>query len=325
MQLVPELIESYIVEVCRFVPKEQRKEIAQDLRDGIAEEVYERADERGEEPNEDDARIVLERFGHPLKVAGSYQPQKYLIGPDMYPVMMQTMRVVLAVVAVILVVAFYVLGQAQGWQIGPIDLFWMTLEVLVWTVFAIFLVFAGLEMSGEKLNWYDSWSAKSLSPNSMSTINRSDVVTNIVSEGFFLLWWNDVVVLQNFLPEGTLTLTLAPIWQDYFWPLNIVFLALFSLHIYTLVTGVWHRWTLLTEVFLSAAFLGLGVVLLTGGPLLLAEGLIAEDQLVNSEPADNVVRGALLVVLGFTVWDLWAAFKNLRGRVYGKTAVEMSV
>ena len=153
----------------------------------------------------------------------------------------------------------------------------------------------------------------------MSTVSRSDVVTNILSEGFFLLWWNDVLVLQNLIPDGVLTITLTPIWQDYFWPLNIVFLALLLLHVYTLVVGVWHRWTLLTEVFVSTAFISLGVVILTGGPLLIVEG-----QLVSGEHVQNIARTTLVVILGFAAWDLWSALKNLRGRVYGKTAVEMS-
>ncbi|NKB97210.1 MAG: hypothetical protein GKR90_01735 [Pseudomonadales bacterium] len=191
-----QLVESYVIEVCRFVPSEQRDEIARDLREAIAEEVYELADARNEEPTDADAKQVLSGFGHPLKVAGRYQPQRYLIGPEIFPAMLQTLRIVIGFALGIQVVAIVVFGSLQEWTIGPWDLFWMTFELVLWILFVIVGAFIAVEYSGEKLGWYENWSPQSLSPNSMGVISRSDIVTNIVTGGFFLLWWNDVVVLH---------------------------------------------------------------------------------------------------------------------------------
>lgn len=315
-----QLVESYVIEVCRFVPKEQRDDIARDLREAIAEEVYELAESRGEEPNDDDVRRVLRGFGHPLKVAGRYQPQKYLIGPEIYPAMMQTMRVVLTFAVVIQVIAILLLGYSQDWQIGPWTLFWMTFELVVWIVVAIVAVFIAIEYSGEKFGWYEDWSPDRLSLDASGTVSRSDAVTNIVSEGFFLLWWNSVVVLQNFLPDDVFDLTLAPIWDVYFWPLNILFAGLFVLHVYTLMTGIWRRWSLLTEVFFNTALVGLGLVLIMGGELVSVGGQLATDHsLVQTN-----VRIAILIIMGLTIWDIWIALKNLRGQVYSSNTVELS-
>ena len=62
------LVESYLIEVCRFVPSELRDEIARDLREAIAEEIYVLADAHNEDPPDTDVKQVLNRFGHPLKV-----------------------------------------------------------------------------------------------------------------------------------------------------------------------------------------------------------------------------------------------------------------
>lgn len=315
-----QLVESYVIEVCRFVPSEQRDEIARDLREAIAEEVYELADARNEEPTDEDAKQVLSGFGHPLKVAGRYQPQRYLIGPEIFPAMLQTLRIVIGFALGIQVVAVVVFGSLQEWTIGPWDLFWMTFELVLWILFVIVAAFVAVEYSGEKLGWYENWSPQSLSPNSMGVISRSDMVTNIVTGGFFLLWWNDVVALQNFLPEGVLTFELMPIWFEYFWHLNVVFGATFLVHVYTLILGVWRKWCLLAEVAGNAALIGLALVLLTSGDLVAVDGELGA-KLVSVQ---TVVKVGLMVVIGVTLWDVWIALKNLRGQVYGASSVEMS-
>ncbi|MEE2782380.1 MAG: hypothetical protein VYE04_03420 [Pseudomonadota bacterium] len=310
------LIESYVVEVCRFVPKEQREEIAQDLRDAITQEAQEVADARGAVPIEADIEQVLAGFGHPLKVAGSYQPKKYLIGPELYPALWQTLRVVLTCALGIQVAAIIVFARLEEWQMGPWQLFSMTFEIILWIVVVVFAAFAVIEYSGEKLGWYENWQPASLSRNSMSTVDRSDLVTNLVGEGFFLLWWNDVVVVQNFLPADALVFSLSPVWEGYFWPLNFVFGGLFLLHVVTLTLGIWRRGGLLSELVLDGALIGLALAILASGNLLEYGGNLAEKILTPSH-IPTIMQVVIGVVIAATLWDMWTAVKNLQGQGYG--------
>jgi hypothetical protein len=142
------------------------------------------------------------------------------------------------------------------------------------------------------------------------------VITNLLSEGFFLLWWNDVVVLSNLIPEDIAEriVSLAPLWEAYFWPLNIIVGALFILHFYVLVRGVWQRHALLAELVGNVACLGVAAVLLTSGDLVML------NDSFSPEFENNVQRSvqlSILVICGFVVWDMWLALRTFRGAMSG--------
>ena len=307
-----ELVQSYLNEVSRFLAEEQREDVLPDLRDAIEEEVFAVSEEAGREPTEDDERAVLAGFGHPLKVANRYQPQRSLIGPDLYPAYRQTLRVVLSTVIAAFLVVALVLAHVQDWTIGPWSLFWTGVEIVIWVAVVVTLVFVATEYSGERFNWYDNWRPEMVSPGTLGVIDRSDVLTNLVSEGVFLLWWNDVLVFQNFFPAFDVSLQLSPVWDPYLIPLNVVIGLSFLLHVYVLVAGVWRRQALVAEVALFVAVIAVGIVLLFAGDLIVVEGDFLNEQGVAN--VQRVVKVTIMVIAGFTAWDIWVAAKMLLGR-----------
>ncbi|MCR9262135.1 MAG: hypothetical protein NXH95_20660 [Pseudomonadaceae bacterium] len=307
-----QLVESYLYEVGRFLPKEERDELLADLRDDILGEVEGLAEAAGRPPELTDEQVVIARFGHPLKAAGRYQTPRALIGTELYPAFTHTLKVVFSVAFFGLVLVWLIGAEAADWRLGPFQLLGLAIEVLLWVFASVVLVFVAIEYSGERLRWYENWQPSELSSTSLGVINRQDVITNLISEGFFLLWWNNVVVLMQFLPEGASAqvIALAPIWETFFWPLNILFGALFLLHFYVLVRGVWLRPVLIAEVVGNTALLAIAAVLLTSGDL-----LVLNDGFPNgfTSNAQLVVKVALLVVCAATIWDIWLAFKTFRG------------
>lgn len=307
-----QLVESYLYEVGRFLPKEERDELLADLRDDILGEVEGAAEAAGRAPDVSDEQEVIARFGHPLKAASRYQKPRALIGTDLYPAFIHTLKTVFGVAVFGLVLVWLIGGETADWRLGPLQLLGMSIDVLLWVFASVVLVFVAIEYSGERLQWYENWKPSALSSTSLGVINRQDVITNLISEGFFLLWWNNVVVLLRFLPEGAAeqVITLSPIWETFFWPLNIIFGALFLLHFYVLVRGVWQRFVLLTEVVGNTALLAIAVVLLGSGDLVLFNDQFPGGFASN---AQLVVKVTLLVVCAATVWDIWLAFKTFRG------------
>ena len=314
-----QLVESYVNEVSQFLPQEIRAEIRTELKASIEEEVQERAASCGRDVSETDVLTVLAGFGHPLKVASRYQPARYLIGPDLYPIFLRTLRLVIMLAIVAQIVVTIALGQLQNWQIGLWELLGMSLELLFWVVAVVTSVFLAIEYSGEKLGWYASWKPSSLSHDSIGVIDRTDVITGILSEGFFLLWFNDVVTLQGFLPAGAMVLETAPVWETYFWHLNALFAASFLLHVYALVKGVWHRPVLILHITLYTAMLGLGAVLIGADNLVILEGALSEEisretgRQFSGDFIDRTVRIAIAVIMLITVWDVWSDFRLLKG------------
>ncbi|MFN2280364.1 MAG: HAAS signaling domain-containing protein [Anaerolineales bacterium] len=101
------LIDRYIYEVGRFIPRKERGDIQAELRSSVVDNLEDRY---GPEPTDAQVEELLKELGRPRQVAASYHPEgQYLVGPVLYPLF--------RMVAWIVVVA--VLGaQLLAWGIS---------------------------------------------------------------------------------------------------------------------------------------------------------------------------------------------------------------
>ena len=91
------LLDRYIAEVGRNLPQKSRADIEKEIRSTL-EDMLEDRSQKADRPV-DEAMIVevLREFGHPRKVAASYLPERYLIGPQLYPYFMMVVKISLLV------------------------------------------------------------------------------------------------------------------------------------------------------------------------------------------------------------------------------------
>ncbi|MGB2965231.1 MAG: hypothetical protein WBB69_14720 [Anaerolineales bacterium] len=90
------LIDRYIHEVGRHLPRKNRTDIQAELRSSVVDSLEDRF---GPEPTEDEMTGFLKDFGRPRKVAASYFPEgQYLIGPRLYPLFQMIAWIVVAAV-----------------------------------------------------------------------------------------------------------------------------------------------------------------------------------------------------------------------------------
>ena len=306
-----ELIDSFVYQVGQYLPESQRAEISSDLKQSIFEEIESVVEREGRGASEDELLEVIGRFGHPIKVANSYLPQRHLIGPEIFPVYSRALRTLLTLAVVGIVVFSLGMSASSDWQISVWSLLGSSFDILIWMAFVITVVFILLEYGGERLNWYENWDPRDLARNAVGPIDRSDVITNLISEGFFLLWWNDVIVLQNFIPDNVVPIYLSDVWEPYGLALNLIFGLSFLIHAYVLVLGNWRKFAMKAEVVLFSATAALGVALLTSGTLI--EMPTELEEAISLEFIDNIVRTVLAVVILFTMWDILKGLKMWRG------------
>jgi hypothetical protein len=76
-----EMIESYVHEVARRLPRKLRNDVAFELRDLLADELQAKADAAGGAPDEAMALTLLNAFGRPADVADRYRPASFVIIP----------------------------------------------------------------------------------------------------------------------------------------------------------------------------------------------------------------------------------------------------
>jgi len=308
-----ELVNSYLSELRQHLPSDQCEDIVSELRDNLVEEMQELADSRGGAPDIKDERAVLANLGHPLKVAAAYKTKRYLIGPNLYPAFLHTLRNTL-LIGFLVVFLLRIAGglEAEFWSLVDGLLFGFV-EIGLWIAGVVGLIFVGLEASGDKLGWYHDWSPDDLQANA-SSVSYTDTVSNLIFEVLFLLWWNSVFSLDWGLDEQLFNaIELAPIWDGLFWPINLLFAAFILLHVWALVRGVWDRWSAVAELALCA-----GLLLLIG-LLLGAQSLVIVDQVQVASTGHMSVAWlnqtfyiVLVVVAGLTVWDGVLAYRRAR-------------
>ena len=92
------LIDRYLKEVERHLPGRMREDVARELRSGIEDAVDSRS---GDDPErrEEGLTQVLREYGDPAKIARSYLPDRYLVGPRHYDAFLTTTKVTLTVLA----------------------------------------------------------------------------------------------------------------------------------------------------------------------------------------------------------------------------------
>lgn len=95
------LIDAYVSEVGRNLPAKTREDIEKETRSLIEDMLDDEAQKQGRQPDEAMIVDVLKRMGPPAKVAASYQPPRYLIGPKYYPFFWMVVRIVLSVLLVV--------------------------------------------------------------------------------------------------------------------------------------------------------------------------------------------------------------------------------
>ena len=76
-----EVIETYIGDTVRLLPRYQRDDVATELRSLLNEELHARARESGRPPDESLALSLVRDYGHPNEVAARYQPSWAIIDP----------------------------------------------------------------------------------------------------------------------------------------------------------------------------------------------------------------------------------------------------
>lgn len=138
-----DLFDDYFRTLRIFLPKDQRDDIIRELSEELRSQVADKEAALGRPLRADEQAAIIGQYGHPLLTAARYRPQRYLVGPVLFPYYWLVLKV-----AIGLVVAGHVIGGivllasgASFAEMGEVleDLVGTLLKVLGWiTVLAAF-------------------------------------------------------------------------------------------------------------------------------------------------------------------------------------------
>jgi hypothetical protein len=261
-----ELIDRYVHEVGRQLPRKQRADIQVELKSTLVDTLEARVEG---EPSKEDEIALLTEFGPPNKVAASYWPQgQYLIGPSLFPLFRMVVAItilVFVIVQLVLLGISLVFNQEVFTFLSLLDIF---SEVLgsAFTAFGIIvIVFAILQRFDVKPDEDEDWDPRELPEiEPQDTVNRTGLVVGIT---FSLV----IIAILLFLPDkigvwvtpGTEVL-LNPVLTSYI-PLIILSILLgIALDVITLWRGKWETLTRLAKIGVNLFSLYVLFVLISG-------------------------------------------------------------
>src|SRR4030042_4186594 len=106
------LVDRYLTAVNDNLPAKLRKDTVPEIRSLIQDALDDRSKAEGRAIDDEMMAAVLMEFGPPEKIVSPYLPEKYLIGPRLYPTFIQVLRIALPIIGV-LVLAAYWIGMSQ--------------------------------------------------------------------------------------------------------------------------------------------------------------------------------------------------------------------
>ena len=274
------LIDKYIAEVGKYLPRRNRADIEAEIRSTLEDMLDER--KQGEGPADEAAVIqLLKDYGPPRKIAESYGAKQYLIGPRLYPTFSLVTQIAISVLLVIMLVGLG-LGLADSELSGPDFLLTVgeSLLDLLSSLIAVFgnivLVFAILERTlpaEEFEKEIEEWDPeKAASEPDPDRVSFAEQIFSIVFTAAFLIVLNlypGIIGFGFFQNDEWVFITplLSEAFFSYLPWINILGLLEIVLSIILLRQGFWQTWTRITRAVLELGSIALAVAMLRGPSL----------------------------------------------------------
>jgi len=319
-----DLLDRYVKEVGDHLPKKSRNDIEAEIKSSLQDILQEKSVKIGIPVDEALTLAVLKEYGKPEKVAASYLPPRYLIGPELFPIFWLVLKIGLAVVVLIAVLVFAVraaVGDIQSWveveeNIG--GLFNGAIATFGWIVvtFALLQRFLPLEKTKGQAKEWDP--AELLKKPDTELIPLSTPIVAIIFTLAALVIFNifpDFVAIKT---VKTLTdnewVTLITLTDAFFlqipW-LNVLWLLSLGFHCVTLWQRRWQLWTRAVHIGLQVFSIVILIRLLTGADIIYFDPAALEYLNAGGAPLDNIsaisnicLKAALGVAVAASLFEI---------------------
>lgn len=250
-----ELIDRYVHQVGRYLPAQTRADITAELRSQIQDQLDDRYPA---EPTTEQVATVLRELGSPRQIAASYREPQYLIGPDLYPTLIEVLRYGWVIIPAVLVF-LGIFGRVIAPTDTPIinwlvETLWATGQAALIFSGVVVLLFALVQRTGLNLASGAAFDPLTLpAVNDPRTVERRDISLSLAMGVIVMLVW------LYFLRVGGLTLrfditnpgTVLPVPSLWLVLFIVVGSTLIGLHLLVLRRNQWSAWLWLIETLLE--------------------------------------------------------------------------
>ena len=275
------LLDKYVAEVGKYLPRKQRADIEQEIRSTLEDML----EEQNQASLENEAAVIalLKEYGEPRKVAESYIGPRYLIGPRLYPTFELILKIVLACVLGAGLLGYGISASITDSFAGPdflsfLGQFWLGLLGGMISAFGnIVIVFAILErvLPAKELEKEaaDEWNPADLAKEpDPDEVKMSEAIATIIFTVAGLVLFNlyPNVVGLAFNTDGVWTFIpiLSKAFFTYLPWINLLGVLQIIFNLYQLRQATWTLFTRLGRIALELCTISLAVAMLKGPSLI---------------------------------------------------------
>jgi hypothetical protein len=203
------LIDTYVSEVGRRLPKKTRTDIENEIRSTLQDMLEERSRNTGKPVDEERTLEVLKAYGAPEKVAANYMGERSLIGPQLYPVFLLVIRIIFPIIAILAGISAVVnisqhVSSVENVFGAIVSAFAGVVTAAISALGSIVIIFAIIEWAlfraGGKVDLKGLPQEKEWDPRSLTRISTPNQVkvgeTIIEVVGCFI-----IIIIFNFYPQ----------------------------------------------------------------------------------------------------------------------------
>ncbi len=279
------LIERYLAAVSDLLPASHRKDTVIEIRSLIQDALDDRSKSEGRPVDEAMTAEVLKQFGPPKKIVAPYLPERYLIGPHLFPTFILVLQIALPIIAALSLVGFWA-GYNYAGPITEVQLLTDIIKSLGGAFTAILSAFGNIVLIFAILQWaipefrmpVKTEKEEQWDPHTLKAISQPDRIKRgeLITEIFFSMV--GLIIITFYLGRGglyiynngqwvftsvlTSTFTRFIPWIDLLLVVNII------LDIILLRRGAWELGTRLFSIALYAGNIALAAGLLVNVPYL---------------------------------------------------------
>jgi hypothetical protein len=210
-----DMLTRYLQAVGFWLPRETKEDILAEISEDLQSQMDERAASLGRPLKDDEVAEILKKRGRPSLVAGSFLPQRQLIGPVLYPIYVFVLAMVglCYFVPWLLVWLGYVIFDPSYGALRGLGTLWTVL----WIVFGVVtFIFAVLDRTSNRAKFVSEWDPSKLPKTHQKQRNRRREDIGACVFGILYLGWLLAVPTFPFLALGpaALSVTAAPVWHS---------------------------------------------------------------------------------------------------------------
>jgi hypothetical protein len=315
------LLDLYLEEIRKQLPPKNRDDILKEIRSTLMDMIEDRKAAPDQDASEETVTAVLVDFGSPREVAQQYGARNYLIGPRLYPVYLQVLRIVLIVVA-----ALNVLGLITAVINPPApdpSLFETIFEIIgglfssLFTAFGIVtLSVAGIERTTPdewKLSVDEEWSPEDLRKyEQQKRVSVTEMAIEITLTLIFIAVLNfflDKVGIYYLADSQWMS---APILNENFnryipWITAGAVLDI-ALNLYLIRKGFWDKLSVIGKVLLNAVKIAITFAILVGPAIFTLDPsawqAIAQGSETTAQELTRILNFAFDIIFGLSIFGL---------------------